>query len=99
MSDHVRHGNTLQQALELEGRLFPASFRGIVSVGESSGRLAQWLGRAAHFYDRQTHKIVHVALSTVFPVCIVAVGCGVMLVYSSVFLVMIRLIDGMLATM
>jgi len=99
MSDHVRHGKTLQQALESEGRLFPASFRGIVSVGESSGRLAQWLDRAAHFYDRQTHKMVHVAASTAFPVCIVAVGCGVMVVYSSVFLVMIALIDGMLASM
>ena len=99
MSDQVRHGKTLQQALEIEGRLFPASFRGIVSVGESSGRLAQWLGRAAHFYERRTHKMVHIAVSTVFPVCIVALGCGVMVVYSSVFLVMIGLIDGILASM
>ena len=43
--------------------------------------------------------MVHIAVSTVFPVCIVALGCGVMVVYSSVFLVMIGLIDGILASM
>jgi len=99
LSDHVRHGNSMAQALEMETRLMPPWFRGTVAVGESTGRLPEWLARAAHYYERHARKATRIAVRVLFPLGILAMGCVVMFVYSSLFLVLSRLIDGMLAGM
>jgi general secretion pathway protein F len=99
MARHVREGETLTRAAEREAWILPASFQGMVSLGESSGRLPDCLERAAHFYATRTLKWSKIAVSTAFPIGIVAAGCCVMTVYSSVFLVLVALVDGIIGSM
>jgi type IV pilus assembly protein PilC len=96
LRDRVRQGEALAQAVERETWVLPASFRGMASIGESSGRLPEALERLAHLYHRQVLKVTKVTLSTLFPFGVIALGCCVMWIYSSVFLMLVGLIDSIM---
>jgi len=98
MRERVRQGETLSDAAERETWALPASFRGLVSLGESSGRLPEALDRIAHLYQQRVLKVVHMLLSVLFPIGVVAMGCWVLVVYAMPFRAMIAIVDGMLAS-
>jgi len=98
MRDRVRQGESLAEAAKREKGVLPELFQTFVGVGEVSANLDEWLGGMSHFYHRQFMKSARVAVDVVFPIIIVAMGCLVLLVYSSVFLALVSLADGMIAS-
>ena len=99
MRERVRQGETLSDAAERETWALPASFRGLVALGESSGRLPEALDRIAHLYQQRVLKVIHMLLSVLFPIGVMAMGCWVLVVYAMPFRAMIAIVDGMLASM
>lgn len=82
----TEQGETLQTAMEPESRaLLPLSFRGIVSVGESSGLLPQALGRIAGFYEREARKTLRMLGGLLEPLSIGLLAGVTLLITSAVF--------------
>jgi type II secretory pathway component PulF len=97
--DRVRQGASFGEAVNREAGLVPASFRGMVALGESSGRLPNTLGRLAHLYQRRVVKVMHVTASIAFPIGILLAGCCVLMVYSSVFIAVAGIADTIIGNM
>jgi len=92
INERVRSGETLSSAMEVEKKL-PASFRGLVSVGESSGLLPEALGRIGRLYQRQAARTSKILLDLTAPLGVVALGCLGLLIALSWFAMAVVLID------
>ena len=69
----VREGVSLQAALG-EGSLFPGLLRKLVAVGEESGRLQQFLDKAADIFDESTQRSLQRLVAVAEPLMIVLFG-------------------------
>jgi type IV pilus assembly protein PilC len=94
----VREGATLTAALEPEA-LFPAAFRGHVSVGEASGRLPELLTRVGKLYQRQVERTDAVIADVVAPLFVIAAGGIVLLTGLVMLLSSVLMVDGILAAL
>ena len=75
----VREGGSLHQAIE-EGTLFPPLLSQLVAVGEESGRLEEFLLKAADIFEGRTDRAVQRLMSLLEPAMIVVFGAVVALV-------------------
>lgn len=91
---NVRQGQSLKWALDREP-LFPPSFRGFVSVGETSGLLGEALLRVAQLYRRQVRRTERVLLDVLSPVAIVAAGGIVLVTFSTLFMIIQVMADSL----
>jgi len=96
LSEKVRTGHGLQEAMESEKWLLPASFRGMVSIGESSGLLPEALKRVRLLYKQDVRKARTLMASIMAPVTILFLGCGTLLVYVGIYSILIRAVEGIL---
>jgi len=92
IKSRVHDGETLDSAMEKEPSI-PASFRGIVSIGESSGLLPEAFGRVAHLYEREAAKVSKILLDVLAPIGVVAIGCLTLFVALAWFATAVRLMD------
>lgn len=69
----VREGVPLNRALS-EGTLFPPLLSQLVSVGEESGRLQDFLAKAAELFERRTERTTARLVALAEPAMIVAFG-------------------------
>jgi general secretion pathway protein F len=69
----VREGSPLHRAIAEHG-LFPSELVHLVSLGEESGRLAEFLLKAAELLERRTERSLERMVSLVEPAVIVAFG-------------------------
>jgi len=97
VKERVQNGETLSNAMAMERKL-PASFRGLISVGESSGLLPEALGRVSRLYQRQAAKTSKILLDVTAPVGVVALGCFALLVALSWLGMAVALIDVLAAS-
>jgi len=88
----IQDGETLASAMEKEPSI-PASFRSIVSIGESSGLLPEAFGRVARLYEREAAKVSKILLDVVAPIGVVALGCVTLFVALAWFATTVRLMD------
>lgn len=72
----VREGLTLNRAIA-EGSLFPPLLAQLVSVGEESGRLHDFLAKAAELFERRTERTTARLVALAEPAMIVAFGAVV----------------------
>ena len=91
----VQNGETLNAAMEKE-RLLPASFRGLVSIGESSGLLPEAFGRIALLYRREAIKTGKILIDVLTPAGVVVLGCLTLLVTLSVFAMSVSVYEALL---
>lgn len=77
--EEVRVGTPLHRAIAA-GSLFPPELAQLVAVGEESGRLAEFLHRAADFYERRSVRAMERAVTLLEPAVIVVFGGIVALV-------------------
>lgn len=98
VKDRVVQGQSLTDALEKEPGV-PESFRGFVSLGESSGLLPEALDCVARLYDRQTVKSWKILLDVVAPLLILVVGGLTGMFYYAIFALDIGLITAMMDQM
>ncbi|MBI5092737.1 MAG: type II secretion system F family protein [Candidatus Hydrogenedentes bacterium] len=78
----VQGGATLKDSFSKE-RCFPRSFRGFVSVGESSNLLPNALAQAGDLYRRQVAKVTRILLDLLSPLGVIAAGAGALLLFAS----------------
>jgi type II secretory pathway component PulF len=88
----VEEGASLSEAVG-EDRRFPESFRALVSLGESSGKLASGFGRIADLYEAQTLKTTRILVDTICPCGLLILGGVVLLFELSVFMFLTTLAD------
>lgn len=88
----VEEGASLSEAVG-EDRRFPESFRALVSLGESSGKLASAFGRIADLYEAQTLKTTRILVDTICPCGVLILGGVVLLFELSVFMFLTTLAD------
>lgn len=81
MRDRIMQGESLTAAVGRERHLLPASFRGLVSLGERSGLLPQTLGRIAYFYRLETLRSSRLLVDILAPATLCFVGALVFLVF------------------
>jgi len=95
LRDRVRQGESLSAACERESRLLPSSFRGMVSLGESSGQLPDSLGRIADHYEREVITAGMVASRFILPAVVFLMASWVLIVCSYPFMMIKILVDTM----
>jgi type IV pilus assembly protein PilC len=91
LRERVRQGESLSRAVEREARWLPPGFRGMVSVGESSGKLPESLERIADLYRRQVADASLMATRLLLPVVVFTVGAFVYAIYSYPFQLLVHL--------
>jgi len=77
--EEVRQGNSLQQAMEQQGRSFPDLYQQMVKVGENSGSLDMVLLRLADFLEDQARIKSKLVAALAYPALMSIVGSAVML--------------------
>ena len=80
----VREGASFHAALA-EGALYPPLLAQLIAVGEESGRLAEFLDKAAGIFEERTERAVERAVALIEPAMIVAFGFVVGFVALSLF--------------
>ena len=93
LNKRVRNGQTLREALDAERWLAPASFRTLVSVGESSGLLPEAFGRIAGLYGRDVLKMNKIMADTVGPLVVFALAGLTLFVVGSIYVALFQIID------
>jgi len=88
--ERVREGVSLARALG-ETRAFPPLLVHLVASGETSGKLAQMLERAAHLETRALERRLAVFLTLLEPVMILAMGAAVLLIVLAILLPIIEI--------
>lgn len=94
VASKVQQGHSLKAALDGEPVFLP-SFRGFVSVGETSGLLNEALLRIAELYRRQVRRTERVLLDVLSPVAIVAAGGIVLITFSTMFMILQSMADSL----
>jgi len=93
LNERVRNGQPLREALDAERWLVPASFRTMVSIGESSGLLPEAFGRIAGLYVRDVLKMNKIMADTVGPLVVFALAGLTLFVVGSIYIVLFHMID------
>jgi len=93
LNEQVRNGQTLRESLEAEPWLVPASFRTMVSVGESSGLLPEAFGRIAGLYGRDILKMNKIMADTVGPLVVFVLAGLTLFVTSAIYVTLWQIID------
>lgn len=82
----VLQGHSFSEALDFERAVLPASFTGLLALGESGGRLPETLTQVAGLYRREALRSARVLLDLSAPLPVCAIGLFVFWVYSSLWL-------------
>lgn len=90
MADAIREGGGLSAAMRRVG-VFPPILVYMTAGGESSGRLAPMLGRAADYLEREFNTFTSAALSLLEPAIIVVMGGVVATIVLSILLPILQL--------
>ncbi len=84
-SERVRRGELLSKALETMPE-FPPLVSQLISVGESTGRLEQLLGKINSFYRREVEDMVNNLVALIQPVLMVVIGLMIAFLFASILL-------------
>lgn len=93
-ADFVRRGESLAQAMGGH-TVLPASFHGMLAIGESSGTVPAMLDRLSDLYELELDLRIESAMRLVEPVLVLLVGAMVLGVMLSAFLPLYDLLEGL----
>lgn len=94
ISDRVRQGEPLSQAIARYPDYFPPLVSQMIVVGEATGRLDQILNRLAAFYTQEADRAINTVVDLIQPLMMVVIGGLVGLLFASVLLPMSQLTQG-----
>jgi type IV pilus assembly protein PilC len=92
--ESIREGDTIAEPLK-EARLVDDMVVNMVEVGEETGDLDTMLYKVSDFYDEQVDNIVKSLISLLEPVMIVFLGFTIGAIVISLFLPLIKLLEGL----
>lgn len=90
-ADEISAGNAVASSLRSTG-LFPALFVRMVSVGETTGALANMLERTSQAYDREVRPAVARIMTAFEALVTIVMGIAVAMVALSIFLPLYRML-------
>jgi type IV pilus assembly protein PilC len=91
VSDAVREGETISQAMKRYPDYFPALVPQMLAVGEESGQLSQIFGRVAAFYEREADGVINNIMNLIQPLLIAGIGILVGLLFASILVPLYQL--------
>ncbi len=86
ISNDVRQGVSLSQAIIQRPEYFPSLVHQMVAVGETSGQLTQMFKKISDFYTREADTMVSNLVELIQPVLLVGVAIFVGLLFGSILL-------------
>jgi type IV pilus assembly protein PilC len=92
--ESIREGDTIAEPLK-EARLVDDMVVNMVEVGEETGDLDTMLYKIADFYDEQVDVLVKSLISLLEPIMIVFLGFTIGAIVISLFLPLIKLLEGL----
>ncbi len=93
----IRQGETLGHAMnQAEARLLPASFNGVIAIGEQSGLLPEAFGRIGRLYRREVLKRQRMLTHGLMPLCLSVPVCFGLWFSLSWFMTYTTLMEAML---
>lgn len=92
--ESIREGNTIADPLR-ESRLVDDMVVNMIEVGEETGDLDTMLYKVADFYDEEVDNLVKSLISLLEPIMIVFLGITIGGIVISLFLPLIKLLDGL----
>jgi len=92
--ESIREGDTIAEPLK-EARLVDDMVVNMVEVGEETGDLDTMLYKISDFYDEQVDNIVKSLISLLEPIMIVFLGFTIGAIVISLFLPLIKLLEGL----
>lgn len=92
--ESIREGETIADPLR-ESRLVDDMVTNMVEVGEETGDLDTMLSKIADFYDEQVDTLVKALISLLEPIMIVFLGFTIGAIVISLFLPLIKLLEGL----
>lgn len=84
-ADEIRRGRLLSQAIATMPE-FPPLVSQLISVGESTGRLEELLGKVTDFYTREVEDTVNNLVTLIQPILMVVIGLLVAFLFASILL-------------
>ncbi len=84
-AEQIRKGKLLSQALSAMPE-FPPLVSQLISVGESTGRLEDLLGKINDFYSREVENTVENLVSLIQPILMVVIGVIIAFLFASILL-------------
>jgi type IV pilus assembly protein PilC len=92
--ESIREGDTIAEPLK-ESRLVDDMVCNMVEVGEETGDLDTMLYKIADFYDEEVDTLVKSLISLLEPIMIVVLGFIIGAIVISLFLPLIKLLEGL----
>lgn len=92
--ESIREGDTIADPLR-EARLVDDMVVNMVEVGEETGDLDTMLYKVADFYDEEVDTLVKSLISLLEPIMIVFLGGVIGAIVISLFLPLIKLLEGL----
>ena len=80
ITESVREGKPLAQALSTYPKIFPATYVGMVRVGEEAGLLSDMLRRLAKLLDEEYQLRSKLKAAMIYPIFLSCVGLGTVIV-------------------
>jgi type II secretory pathway component PulF len=96
LSQQVRSGISLSEALAKEGWRVPGSLRTAAAFGESAGSLGEALERVSYAYRLRAERSMRMLSNLLFPLAIMGCGVLVLAINSRFFGLLSNSIDGIL---
>ena len=90
----IAGGDTIAQPLQ-KSKVFPPMVISMIAVGEQTGGLDEMLSKIADFYDEEVDAAVSNLLSLLEPIMIVFLGVTIGAIVISLFLPLIKLLEGL----
>lgn len=84
-AEQIRKGKLLSQALASMPE-FPPLVSQLISVGESTGRMEELLGKINDFYSREVENTVENLVSLIQPILMVVIGVVIAFLFASILL-------------
>ena len=91
ISQDVRQGVHLAEAMAKNPQYFPALASQMIAVGEATGQVDQMFIRVSSFYGREADNIINNLVDLIQPVLMIGVGLLVGLLFASVLLPLYQL--------
>ncbi len=91
ISDDVRQGIPLSDAIGKHPDYFPPLVPQMLAVGETTGQMNEVLMRIANFYSREADSVVNNLVDLIQPVLMIGIGAMVGLLFAAILLPLYRL--------
>jgi type IV pilus assembly protein PilC len=91
VSQQVRQGIHLAEAMEKYPMYFPSLATQMVGVGETTGQVSTMFGRVAEFYGKEAENLINNLVDLIQPVLMIGIGLLVGILFASVLMPLYQL--------